>query len=155
RGGDLPLRPDPADVGAAGPHRARVQDRARAPARPGDPAQRRVPRADARHLGPAAHRGVGDAPQGDSPRVSAPETLPPLLEGVRVLALTHVLAGPYCTMLLADFGADVVKLERPGTGEAARTRGPAGQTDDGRPIPTGFLGPNRNKQSLTLDLKHE
>jgi crotonobetainyl-CoA:carnitine CoA-transferase CaiB-like acyl-CoA transferase len=82
------------------------------------------------------------------------ETLPPLLDGVRVLDLTHVLAGPYCTMLLADLGADVVKLERPGTGEAARARGPAGRTEDGRAIPTGFLGPNRNKRSLTLDLKH-
>jgi CoA:oxalate CoA-transferase len=82
------------------------------------------------------------------------KTIPPLLEGVRVLDLTHVLAGPYCTMLLADLGADVVKVERPGTGEAARTRGPEGKTADGRPVPTGFLGPNRNKKSLTIDLKH-
>lgn len=82
------------------------------------------------------------------------QTIPPLLDGVRVLDLTHVLAGPYCTMLLADLGADVVKVERPGTGELARTRGPEGRTEDGRPVPTGFLGPNRNKRSVTLDLKH-
>ncbi|MDO8208889.1 CaiB/BaiF CoA-transferase family protein [Conexibacter sp. CPCC 206217] len=80
-------------------------------------------------------------------------TLPPLLAGMRVLDLTHVLAGPYCTMMLADLGADVVKVERPGTGESARTRGPAAVGADGTSVPTGFLGPNRNKRSLTLDLK--
>lgn len=78
----------------------------------------------------------------------------PLLNGVRVLDLTHVLAGPYCTMLMADLGAEVVKVERPGTGEIARTRGPTGQTADGTPVPSGFLGPNRNKRSLTLDIRH-
>jgi crotonobetainyl-CoA:carnitine CoA-transferase CaiB-like acyl-CoA transferase len=76
-----------------------------------------------------------------------------LLSGVRILDLTHFLAGPYCTMLLADLGADVVKVERPATGDPARVRGPFGLSENGKPIATGFLGPNRNKASLTLNLK--
>lgn len=72
------------------------------------------------------------------------------LEGVKVLDLTRVLAGPYCTMMLADMGADVVKIERPGTGDDTRAYGP--------PFLNGesayFLSVNRNKRSLTLNLKH-
>ncbi len=71
------------------------------------------------------------------------------LAGIRVLDLTRVLAGPYCTMLLADLGADVVKLEPPGGGDETRTWGPpflAGES-------TYFLAINRNKRSLALDLK--
>lgn len=73
------------------------------------------------------------------------------LAGVRVLDLTRVLAGPFCTMLLADLGADVVKIERPGLGDDARHYGPF--------LPSGesayFAGINRGKRSITLDLKHE
>jgi crotonobetainyl-CoA:carnitine CoA-transferase CaiB-like acyl-CoA transferase len=76
-----------------------------------------------------------------------------LLSGVRILDLTHFLAGPYCTMLLADLGAEVVKVERPTTGDPARARGPFGRSETGKQIATGFLGPNRNKRSLTLNLK--
>jgi crotonobetainyl-CoA:carnitine CoA-transferase CaiB-like acyl-CoA transferase len=72
------------------------------------------------------------------------------LDGVKVLDLTRVLAGPYCTMLLADMGADVVKVERPGAGDDTRAYGP--------PFLNGesayFLSINRNKRSLTLNLKH-
>lgn len=73
------------------------------------------------------------------------------LAGIKVLDLTRVLAGPYCTMMLADMGADVAKVERPGAGDDTRAFGP--------PFLNGesayFLSINRNKRSLTLNLKHE
>lgn len=73
------------------------------------------------------------------------------LSGVKVLDLTRVLAGPFCTMLLADLGADVVKIERPGTGDDAREFGPF--------LPSGesayFAGVNRGKRSIVLDLKND
>jgi crotonobetainyl-CoA:carnitine CoA-transferase CaiB-like acyl-CoA transferase len=71
------------------------------------------------------------------------------LAGIRVLDLTRVLAGPYCTMFLGDLGAEVVKVEQPGCGDDTRGWGP--------PFAGGesayFLCVNRNKKSLTLDLK--
>ena len=71
------------------------------------------------------------------------------LTGVRVLDLTRVLAGPLCTMLLGDLGADVIKIERPGVGDDSRTWGPpfddAGQS-------AYFLSINRNKWSVAADL---
>src|SRR5512138_1112935 len=72
------------------------------------------------------------------------------LEGITVLDLTRVLSGPYCTMLLADQGARVIKIEQPGKGDDTRAWGPpfiAGES-------AYFLSINRNKESLTLDLKH-
>jgi crotonobetainyl-CoA:carnitine CoA-transferase CaiB-like acyl-CoA transferase len=80
----------------------------------------------------------------DAPAGAAPD----LLDGVRVLDLTTSLAGPYATMLLADLGADVVKVERPGAGDDSRAWGP--------PFLHGeslfFLSANRNKRSLALDV---
>src|SRR6266511_4147033 len=71
------------------------------------------------------------------------------LDGIRVLDLTRVLAGPYCTMFLGDLGAEVVKVEQPGVGDDTRGWGP--------PFTGGesayFLCVNRNKKSLTVDLK--
>src|SRR6476660_459444 len=76
-------------------------------------------------------------------------TEPAPLEGITVLDFTRVLSGPYCTMLLADMGARVIKLEQPGRGDDTRGWGP--------PFVNGesayFLSINRNKESLTLDLK--
>ncbi len=74
----------------------------------------------------------------------------PLLEGVTVVDLTRVLAGPYCTMMLGDLGADVIKVESPGRGDDTRGWGPP-FTDSGELA--YFLSTNRNKRSLTLNLK--
>ncbi|MFE0512259.1 CaiB/BaiF CoA transferase family protein [Streptomyces sp. NPDC058964] len=74
------------------------------------------------------------------------------LGGVRIADFSRVLAGPYATMLLADLGADVVKVERPGTGDETRQwRPPA----DENGTSTYFLGVNRNKRSVALDLADE
>jgi crotonobetainyl-CoA:carnitine CoA-transferase CaiB-like acyl-CoA transferase len=72
------------------------------------------------------------------------------LEGIRVLDLTQTMAGPFCTMLLADMGADVVKVEPPGRGEMTRTMGFAAPRGDDS---AAFLAINRNKRSITIDLK--
>ena len=72
------------------------------------------------------------------------------LEGVRVLDLSWVLAGPYCTMVLADLGADVVKCERPPFGDVARTTGPLIEGESGY-----FFSVNRGKRSIAIDLKQD
>jgi formyl-CoA transferase/CoA:oxalate CoA-transferase len=71
------------------------------------------------------------------------------LAGVTVLDLTRVLSGPYCTMLLADMGARVIKIEQPGRGDDTRAWGPPFLGGES----TYFLSINRNKQSVTLDFK--
>ncbi|HEX6373145.1 MAG TPA: CoA transferase [Longimicrobium sp.] len=86
-----------------------------------------------------------------------PDPNPPCgpLAGVRVLDLSRVLAGPLCTMVLGDLGADVVKVERPGTGDDTRTWGPPwAQGPDGRES-AYYLSVNRNKRSVAADLKAE
>ena len=73
------------------------------------------------------------------------------LEGVRILDMTHVQSGPTCTQLLAWFGADVIKVERPGTGDATR-----GQLRDIPDVDSlYFTMLNHNKRSITLNTKHE
>jgi succinate---hydroxymethylglutarate CoA-transferase len=70
------------------------------------------------------------------------------LEGLRVLDLTRILAGPLCTMMLGDMGADVIKVEPPGTGDDTRVWGPPFVGNEA----AYFLGVNRNKRSLTLNI---
>jgi crotonobetainyl-CoA:carnitine CoA-transferase CaiB-like acyl-CoA transferase len=77
------------------------------------------------------------------------------LQGIRVLDLSRVLAGPWCTQTLADLGADVIKIERPGTGDDTRGWGPPFLKDDqGRDTAEAayYLGANRNKRSVTCDI---
>jgi formyl-CoA transferase len=83
--------------------------------------------------------------------MSDPRTPERALSGIRVLDLSRILAGPTCTMLLGDQGAEVIKVERPGAGDDTRTWGP--------PFSGGesayYLCCNRNKKSITIDLKKE
>ena len=72
-----------------------------------------------------------------------------VLEGIRVIDLTQALAGPYCTMMLGDLGADVIKIERPGSGEMSRGWAPPFVGSES----AYFLSVNRNKRGLTLDLR--
>ncbi len=72
------------------------------------------------------------------------------LEGLKVLDLTRVLAGPYCTMVLADLGADVIKIEAPVKGDDSRQFGPYIEGESAY-----FMSINRNKRSMTLNLKKE
>ena len=77
------------------------------------------------------------------------------LAGIKVLDLSRVLAGPWCTQILADLGADVVKIERPGSGDDTRHWGPPFlQTADGEDTDQAsyFTACNRNKRSVTLDM---
>src|SRR5690349_21947040 len=83
--------------------------------------------------------------------------MPGPLAGIRVLELARILAGPWAGQLLADLGADVVKVERPGAGDDTRAWGPPWLADaDG--VSTGeaayYLSANRNKRSVTADLAH-
>jgi len=79
----------------------------------------------------------------------------PPLAGLRVLDLTHYIAGPYATLLLAQLGADVVKVERPGHGDAHRSHGPVIRNQQGGEARTDFVHMNRNKRSLGLNLASE
>jgi len=73
-----------------------------------------------------------------------------ILDSVRVVEMTEALAGPYCAMLLGDFGADVIKVERPGTGDQSRGWGPPFVGSES----AYYLAANRNKRSITLNYDH-
>jgi CoA:oxalate CoA-transferase len=77
------------------------------------------------------------------------------LSGIRVLGLEQYINGPYCTMLLADAGAEVIKIEPPGTGDPRRALPPFATNAKGERSSGGFMRYNRSKKSLTLDLKQE
>src|SRR5439155_9979819 len=87
-------------------------------------------------------------PRNRSARSTGPTQTLSALEGLQVLDLTRLLPGPFCTMLLGDLGADVIKVEEPNGGDPARHYPPF-HGDTG----SLFLLINRNKRSLTLDLK--
>jgi len=72
------------------------------------------------------------------------------LSGIRVLDLSRLLPGPYCSMMLADLGAEVIKIEEPGRGDYARDFAPKVKNEG-----VYFLPVNRNKKSLTLNLKKD
>lgn len=74
------------------------------------------------------------------------------LDGIRVLEIGQYISGPYCGLLLAEQGAEVIKVERPGVGDPRRTYEPLIQRD-GRVVSGGFLSYNRNKKSLALNLQ--
>lgn len=111
------------------------------------------------------------APVFDPTPASVAPSIPPPLQGIRVVDLSRVLAGPYCTMLLADLGADVIKIEHPRGGDDTRSWGPPFATPSADahlpPPPKGkedywaslppesayFLSANRGKRSITIDLK--
>jgi CoA:oxalate CoA-transferase len=81
-----------------------------------------------------------------------PKSVGPLA-GLVIVDLTRVLAGPYCTMLLADLGARVIKVELPDSGDDARSIGPFIDNGDGTQTSAYFFSVNRNKESIALDLK--
>src|SRR3712207_9421683 len=87
---------------------------------------------------------------------SSTSGVPKALSHIRVLDLSRVLAGPWCTQNLADLGAEVIKVERPQRGDDTRAWGPPWLKDaDGRETQdsTYFASTNRGKKSLTLDLE--
>src|ERR1700689_236094 len=84
------------------------------------------------------------------------KNMAPPLTGTRVLDLSRVLAGPWATQTLADMGADVVKIERPGSGDETRSYAPFVESGNGtRPRSTYFLAANRGKRSIAIDLTTE
>ena len=78
------------------------------------------------------------------------DSLPTPLDGIKVLDCSQILAGPYCSMLLADMGADVVKIEKPSGGDDTRRMGPPFLEGES----AAFLAMNRNKRSVVLDFKN-
>ena len=108
---------------------------------------------------------ISSSPGSSSPGSDSPESdnhepagggsaLQPLpLEGLRVLDATHIVAGPFCSMILGDMGAEVIKIERPVTGDRGRENDPFIDGPDGTSISARYLGINRNKKSVALDVR--
>jgi crotonobetainyl-CoA:carnitine CoA-transferase CaiB-like acyl-CoA transferase len=89
--------------------------------------------------------------------MTTPDTSPLPLAGIRIFDLTRILAGPTCTQLLGDLGADVIKIERPGIGDDTRRWGPpyVKAADGGDTTESAYyLSANRNKRSIAIDLGH-
>ncbi len=77
------------------------------------------------------------------------------LTGIRVISLEQYMSAPYCTMLLADAGAEVIKIERPGSGDPRRAIPPFVEGESGVKKASGFMAYNRNKKSITLNLRSD
>src|SRR5690606_28428970 len=77
------------------------------------------------------------------------EVMSGALENIKVLDLSRVLAGPYCTMILGDLGAEVLKVEAPGGSDETRSWGPPFKED----VSAYYLSANRNKKAITVDLR--
>lgn len=99
------------------------------------------------YISPIKERSLTDSDleKGDYQQMSLP------LSNVRILDLTLIMAGPYCTLILGDLGAEVIKIEKPGIGESSREMPPHFFEDQS----AYFIAMNRNKKSMTLDLKSE
>ena len=106
-----------------------------------------LPRRRGRHAG--ARLAPREARRPHGARARGPAGVSGPLAGVRVLDLSRVLAGPYCTMMLADLGAEVVKVERPGEGDQSRAWGPPFVGGES----TYFMSVNRGKRSVAVDLR--
>lgn len=102
-----------------------------------------------------AASGIGSQPERPTSETSRPQAAQGPLAGRLVVDLSRALAGPHASMMMGDLGARVIKIENPGTGDDTRGWGPpfAGPEDD--PQATYFLSCNRNKESMTLDLKSQ
>jgi crotonobetainyl-CoA:carnitine CoA-transferase CaiB-like acyl-CoA transferase len=74
-----------------------------------------------------------------------------ILDGIKVLDFTQAYAGPFCTLLLKDFGADIIKVERPGAGDLTRNDVPYTDGMEGGP----YINLNRGEKSITLNLKEK
>jgi crotonobetainyl-CoA:carnitine CoA-transferase CaiB-like acyl-CoA transferase len=74
------------------------------------------------------------------------------LSGIRVLDLSRILAGPWCTQMLGDLGADIIKVEQPGRGDDTRGWGPPWHGEGDQALSAYYLSTNRNKQSVTIDM---
>jgi formyl-CoA transferase len=85
----------------------------------------------------------------DGEKRETPAGAPPL-KGIRVIDLTRIIAGPYCTMVMGDLGAEIIKVEQPKIGDETRAWGPPWV----REVSAYFIAMNRNKKSLTLNFKH-
>ena len=97
-------------------------------------------------------RIVGSRASGTKASSAIPSGDGPLI-GIKVLDFTRILAGPFCTMTLGDLGADIVKIEKPNVGDDTRLWGPPFVTRNSAKESAYFLCVNRNKKSITLDLK--
>src|SRR5690606_21823860 len=108
-------------------------------------------RAAPRGMAPASGPTVRTMAFATTPAWPAGRPAPGPLSGLRVLDLSRILAGPFATMQLADLGADVVKVEAPGSGDETRRWGPPFLADG---TAAYFTAVNRNKRAITLDLDH-
>ena len=77
------------------------------------------------------------------------------LDGLKILEFSEFISGPYCAKMLADLGAEVIKIEKPGSGDSARTWGPFPENQPHSEKSGLFLFLNTNKSSITLDVENE